>query len=183
MPGLRIPPRLISPRPERLFDMPFFSHMHDLHLHGLSKLNMRGKEALVVGIAFLQRLLRDTKSLYPNVLLLIISSGLSAWLFFQIFKRFFNDAVGFVAFILFAFSFWPYMYVIFGAHQPLVLCHFLLSFFFLQCSVKRRFCLFFAGLFFGLVFFSSPTAIIYTPYYFLLLLCGNIVPPGICLEP
>ncbi|HPB67347.1 MAG TPA: glycosyltransferase family 39 protein [Candidatus Omnitrophota bacterium] len=158
------------PTAEKLFEMRFFSQMHDLHLHGLSKLNMRGKEALVVAIAVLQRLLGDTKSLYPNILLLILSVGLSAGLLFLIFKKIFNAAVGFIAFVLFACSFWPYMYVLLGAHQPLVLCHFLLSFFFLQRAGQRRVYPFLGGLFFGLVFFSSPTAIMYMPYYGLLLL-------------
>ncbi|MFA5261713.1 MAG: hypothetical protein WC450_10840 [Candidatus Omnitrophota bacterium] len=161
------------PAAEKLFDMSFFSQMHELHLHGLSKLNMRGKEALIVAIAVLQRILGDPKSIYPNVLLLILSSGLSAWLILLIFKKFFNHTAGFVAFVLFAFSFWPYMYVLLGAHQPLVLCNFLLSFFFLQRSGSKRVYSFLGGLFFGLVFFSSPTAIMYMPYYGLLLLTDN----------
>ena len=161
------------PTAERLFEMKFFSQMHDLHLHGLSKLNMRGKEALVAGIAVLQRLLGDTKSLYPNILLLILSVALSAWVIYLIFKDYYNSTVGFIAFTLFFFSFWPYMYVIFGAHQPLVLRNFLLSFFFLRRAGQRRLYAFLGGLFFGLIFFSSPTAVMYMPYYGLLLLSDH----------
>ncbi len=161
------------PTAAKLFEMRFFSQMHDLHLHGLSRLNMRGKEALIVDIAILQRILGDTESLYPNILLLILSCGLSSGLLFLIFKKFFNATAGFVAFVLFAFSFWPYMYVLLGAHQPLVLCNFLLSFFFLQRAGPRRVYLFLGGLFFGLTFFSSPTAIMYMPYYGLLLLADH----------
>jgi hypothetical protein len=157
------------PTAAKLFEMRFFSQMHDLHLHGLSRLNMRGKEALIVDIAILQRILGDTKSLYPNILLLILSCGLSSGLLFLIFKKFFNATAGFVAFVLFAFSFWPYMYVLLGAHQPLVLCNFLLSFFFLQRAGPRRVYLFLGGLFFGLTFFSSP------PYYVYAVLRAAVV--------
>ena len=115
------------PTAAKLFDLPYLSKMHDLPTGELTKINMRGKEALILGIAIMQRLLKDTQSLFPNVLLLIVAVYISTILFYYIFKKLFDSSTGLLAAFLFSASFWPYMYVLQGAHQPLVLVNFLFS--------------------------------------------------------
>ena len=158
------------PTAAKLFDLPYLSKMHDLPTGELTKINMRGKEVLILGIAIMQRLLKDTQSLFPNVLLLIIAVYISTILFYYIFRKLFDSSTGLLAAFLFSASFWPYMYVLQGAHQPLVLVNFLFSILFIQLSARNKFFFLAAGIFFGLMLFSSPTAMIYIPYFLITLM-------------
>ena len=150
------------PAATRLFDQPFVSAMHEAV--GF-KLIMRFKETLVLGIAIMQRLLNDFSSLYPNVLLLILAVNASTVLFYFIFKKFFDASAGCLAAMLFATSAWPYLYILQGAHPPLVLMNFLAAIFFLQYGRFRKLFSCLSGLFLGLMIFSSPTSPVYLPYY------------------
>lgn len=158
------------PTAAKLFDLPYLSKMHDLPAGELTQLNMRGKEALILGIAVMQKILGDKQSLFPNVLLLIICVYVSTLLFYFIFKKIFDPATGLLAAFLFATCFWPYLYVLQGAHQPLVLMNFLFSIFFIQLSARNKLFFLPAGIFFGLMLFSSPTAAIYIPYFLITLM-------------
>ena len=153
------------PTAAKLFTLPFLSQMHTLPEHGMLKLTMHAKEALILGIALMQRILNDYTSLYPNVLLLILCVMVSAVLFYIIFKNLFNLHAAMLAFILFAASFWPYMYVLQGAHPPLVLMNFLLAVFFIQCAARHSGFYFLSGICAGFMLFSSPTSPLYLPYY------------------
>lgn len=152
------------PTAARLFELKFLSDMHDVPVSGQLKITMRGKEALILGIAVMQRLLNDTETLYPNVLLLIFATGISAVLIYFIFDRLFNPAIGLVAYILFAGCFWPYLYILQGAHQPLVLMNCLITLWILIKAESSLLKDWLAGVFLGLMLFSSPTAAIYLPY-------------------
>lgn len=145
------------PTAARVFDLPFISQIHGLSDYDLTRINMRAKEALILGISIFQKLLNDNQSLYPNVLLLIVATGISGILIYRIIGTLYGERVGFIAYLLFAFSFWPYLYILQGAHPPLALMFFLLA-------VWARFP-WLSGIFLGLMFFSSPTASLYLPYY------------------
>lgn len=153
------------PTAAKLFNMQHISDIHRLPLVGILKVNMHGKEALIVGIAVMQKFLNDTASLYPNVLLLIIVSAVSSISVFVIARRLLGNTIGFITFLFFVTSFWPYQYVIFGAHQPLALMNFLLAVLFLPLIFKNSWAAVASGGFLGLMLFSSPTAPIYGPYY------------------
>lgn len=151
------------PAATRVFMTPYISDLH--HSTLIQFKIMHGKEALVVAIAILQHLLKDFEGLFPNILALILATAGSGLLIFLILRRIINTHAAFLGFILFATSFWSYQYILQGAHQPLVMFHFLLAtFFLLKFDGRGRF-YFLSGLALGLMLFSSPTAAIYLPYY------------------
>ena len=124
---------------------------------------IHGKEALVMGIALLQKLLGDSTSLFPNILLLIISIFISTNILFSVFRRYFGEIPALAGTFILMMSYWPYQYILMGAHPPFVLMNFLCAVFFIQRMEKPWFsCL--AGFFLGLMLFSSPTAALCVPY-------------------
>lgn len=151
------------PAATHVFMTPYIS---DLHHSTLVKFNiMHGKEALVVAISIFQHLLGDFEGLFPNVLVLICATAGSSLLIFLILSRIVNLHAAFLGFILFSTCFWSYQYILQGAHQPLVMFHFLLSAFLLLKFDGRGRWYLASGLVLGLMLFSSPTAAIYLPYY------------------
>src|SRR3989338_8258798 len=80
------------PTAAKLFNLRHISDIHRLPLVGILKLNMHGKEALIAGIAIMQRILNDTSSLTPNVLLLIIAVAVSSIAVFVIARRLLGNA-------------------------------------------------------------------------------------------
>lgn len=151
------------PAATHVFMTPFIS---DLHHSTLMQFNiMHGKEVLVVAISIFQHLLKDFEGLFPNILVLICATAGSGFLIFFILRRIVNEHAAFLGFLLFTTCFWTYQYILQGAHQPLVMFNFLLSvFFLLKFDGRGRFYLL-SGLALGLMLFSSPTAVIYLPYY------------------
>jgi hypothetical protein len=151
------------PAATHVFMTPFISDLH--HSTLIQFKIMHGKEALVVAISIFQHLLNDYEGLFPNILVLILATAGSGILIYFILRRIINEHAAFLGFILFTTCFWTYQYIIQGAHQPLVMFHFLLStFFLLKFDGRGRF-YFASGLALGLMLFSSPTAAIYLPYY------------------
>src|ERR1041385_2173289 len=150
------------PAATQVFSTPFIS---DLHHATLFQYNiMHGKETLVVAIALAQRITNDYESLFPNILVLILAATGSGLLIFLILRQWLDERAAFWGFLFYATTFWTYQYVIQGAHQPLVMFHFLLTVFFIfQCERQKR-GYFFSGLALGVMLFSSPTAAIYFPY-------------------
>jgi len=153
------------PTAAQLFKLPFVSHMHLLPQTRNLQLTMRGKETLIIGIAVMQQLLRDDTTLFPNILLLILAIGISSILLYLIMEKLFDPHIGFLAFLLLAGSFWPYLYMLQGSHPPLALMNFLLAVFLLQLAKNRRIFYFFSGIGLGFMLFSSPTSALYLPYY------------------
>ncbi len=151
------------PAATHVFMTPFISDLH--HSTLIQFKIMHGKEALVVAISIFQHLLNDFEGLFPNILALICATAGSSLLIFLILRRIINHHAAFLGFILFSACFWTYQYILQGAHQPLVMFHFLLStFLLLKFDGRSRFYLS-SGLALGLMLFSSPTAAIYLPYY------------------
>ena len=154
------------PAAAKLFELPYISMIHSLpDPDSLGRIAMHGKEALVLGIAVMQKLLHDPVSLYPNILLLVWATCCSSILIFLITRHLFDTAAALIAFVLFAGSFWPYMYVLQGAHQPLVVMFFLLTAYFLLKAQRHWVFCALAGAAGGFMMFSSPTAVLYLPYF------------------
>jgi len=153
------------PTAARLFDVPYLSYMHKIPIQGMLRVTMHFKETLILGIAIMQRILHDFQTLYPNVLLLILAQGLSTVLVYFIIKKIFDPLTGLMAYLFFTFCFWPYMYILQGAHQPLVLMNFLWAVLFLLYNRKNIFLNLVSGIFLGFMLFSSPTSPIYALYY------------------
>lgn len=153
------------PAAAKLFELPHISDIHNIPLKGVLRVNMHGKEALIVGIAILQKALNDYITLFPNVLLLILAVCTSAVLIYLIGLRLFDRLTAWIIYLLFTFCFWPYMYIIMGAHPPLALMFFLLAVYLLLISSQNAAIHIFAGVALGLMLFSTPTAPIYLLYY------------------
>ncbi len=166
------------PTAAKLFQLHYISDIHNLPLPGILRINMHGKEALILGIAIMQKILRDPVSLYPNVLLLITAVGICAILIYLIVSRLLDASIGLIVYLFFIFCFWPYIYVLLGAHQPLSLMNFLFAVFFLLSAAGRRFLYFLSGAFLALMLFSSPTAPLYLPYYLGFLICQALNSQG-----
>ncbi|MFA5059473.1 MAG: glycosyltransferase family 39 protein [Candidatus Omnitrophota bacterium] len=170
------------PAARKLFELPYISQIHDLFSFSSFKLTMRAKETLILGIAIMQKLLNDYDSLYPNVLLLILAVAISSLLIYFIIKEFFDEHAGLFACTLFTASFWPYLYILQGAHPPLVLMNFLAAVFFIQRSEKYKGAYFLSGIFLGLMFFSSPTSSVYFPYCLAVFIYYAIIKPNLSKE-
>ncbi len=141
-----------------------FDFISDMHFY--NKFNsLHSKEFLVVCISFAQKLLNDYDSLFPNILVLIIAVFISSIIIFLIFKSWFGKIAAFWGSFLLISCFWPYQYVIQGAHQPLALTNLLLAIYFLVKSKNSNIRLILSGVFLGLLFFSSPTSIVYMAYF------------------
>lgn len=153
------------PAAANLFQLRFLSEMHNVLYQGIIKVVMHGKEALILGIAIMQRILNDYQTTFPNVFLLIIAIAVSGILLYLIMRHIFSEHIGIIAFILFFACFWPYLYMLQGAHPPFALMNFLLAIFFLQRAQSRKEFYFLSGIFLGLLPFSSPAAVMYAPYY------------------
>ncbi len=153
------------PTAARLFQLHFLSQMHQLPTEGQLKIVMHGKEALILAIALMQKILGDTESLYPNTLVLILAIQTSTILFYFIFEKYFGAAIAVVGALLFMTSFSSYMYMLLGAHPPLAMMNFLWAVVFIQNTHLSIIYSLLSGIFLGLMFFSSPTASLYLPYY------------------
>ncbi len=153
------------PTAAQLFELPYISDMHSVPIFGMLRLTMHGKEALVFGIAIVQRFFNDFETLFPNVFLLITAVFSSSILIFLIFRKLFDEDTGLLGFLLFATTFWSYMYILQGAHQPLALMFFLLAVFLLQKAEATKIFYLFSGAALGFMLFSSPLAPLYLPYY------------------
>src|SRR6185503_18039729 len=81
------------PTAAKLFTLPHLSSMHDLPQMPSLKLTMRCKETLILGIALMQKIFNDYESLYPNVFLLILATGISSVLIYLIIKRLFDSHI------------------------------------------------------------------------------------------
>lgn len=153
------------PAASKLFSLPHISSIHDLPFKGILQVNMRGKDALILGIAVMQKILHDPVSLYPNILLLIISFAVSCWLVFALVRYYFDEQIALITFLFFISTFWTYMYILLGAHQPLALMNFLLAAYCLTLTRKHIVYYFLSGFFLIVMLFSSPTAPLFVPYY------------------
>jgi hypothetical protein len=124
---------------------------------------LHGKEIHILAISVFQRLLHDTETLRPFMLVGTVSIFFSSILLFVIARRMWGEWTGLLVWFLFATSFWPYLYVLFAKHQTQGLAFFLLSVFLL---VRRSHVLFAlaAGAAFAASLYSSTVSALYFPY-------------------
>jgi len=73
---------------------------------------LHGKEIHVLAISVFQRLLHDTETLRPFMLVGIVSIFLSSVLVFAIARRLWGHLTGLLVWFLFVTSFWPYLYIL-----------------------------------------------------------------------
>ena len=153
---------------EQLIQARFVSDIH----HDIDEERVRlahGKEIFFLCISFFQRLLRDVETLRPIIIVCILSLLVSSLLVYQILKSFWGTVHAFIGWFLFAFSAWPYMYILMAKHQPAGLMFFLGAVFFImqaRGSVLKKFIFgLLAGLWLGLSFFASTVSALYWPYF------------------
>ncbi len=151
--------------------IPHIQYLSEIHVtEGIEKVRwLHGKEFYVVGISFFQFLLNDFESLRPFMLLGLAAIAISSILIFYIARRLWGEWIALGCYFAFAFSFWPYIYILFAKHQTLGLMFFLLAVVFLLNSTRFRFgpaWFLLSGLSLGVSFFSSTVSSLYIFYYF-----------------
>lgn len=134
-----------------------------------------GKEIFFLFISFAQRLLNDSTSLRPVILVCVLSVFLSSVLIYFIAARYWGEKIALICWSLFATSAWPYMYILMAKHQPAGLLFFLAAvflLFFAGRTPRKRFFFFGSGISLGLALFSSTVSGLYFPYYIAAFLHG-----------
>ncbi len=138
----------------------------DMHKYGSGKTRM--KDAFVLALVGMQRILGDRTTDYPLVVLCVLSNSISAVLLFIVAKMYWGTEIGLLVFALFITSFWPYLTALFGGPICLAQMFVLASVYLMQIAEfgapLSGLALYFAsGLTIGLVFFSSASARKYLP--------------------
>lgn len=88
--------------------------LSDMHKCGKGKTRM--KDAVVLGLAIMQRLLGDRTGGHPLVVLCLVANSVSAVLIFLVASAYWSPAVGLLLWALFVTSFWPYLNALYGGH-------------------------------------------------------------------
>jgi len=129
---------------------------------------LHGKEYAILHFAIFQKLMRDTETLRPLVTVCILAFGFSAMLLFFVAKRYWGAPIGFICYLIFISSLWPYVYVLLVKHTLIGLCYFLLSVYAIQKSARGErwigSVVFLAGLSWGIAIFSSTITPLYGPF-------------------
>ncbi len=149
------------PAAKDLFHHPYLSSMHQALDEERIKW-LHGKEMHVLAIAVLQRLMQDTETLRPLLLLGVLSIFFSTIFIFLIARKLWGKTSAVVVWFLFASSFWPYLYVLFTKHQTQGLMFFLLSALILVFA-NRAWVYLIAGMAMATSIFSSTVSMLYVP--------------------
>jgi len=150
--------------------LPRLQHLSQIH-EALDAQNVRwlhGKEILILFVSTLQRIMGDTQTLRPFVLLSIVSFFLISVLIYVIISRWWGRVPGLVCYMGWMSSFWPYVYILFAKHHLPGMMFFLLAVFSAQRSRSGpvgHFLYFLSGLYLGMSLFSSPVASLYLPFF------------------
>ncbi|OGX50231.1 MAG: hypothetical protein A3G88_05465 [Omnitrophica WOR_2 bacterium RIFCSPLOWO2_12_FULL_63_16] len=89
----------------------------DMHKYAQGKAWM--KDVGVLGLAVMQRLLKDTQTERPLTVLALMINTVSAVLLFMVARIYWNTAVGLYVVLLYLGCFWPYQIVLLGGFQGL----------------------------------------------------------------
>jgi hypothetical protein len=127
-----------------------------MHRYAAGKARM--KEAAVIALAAMQRLIGDKKSDYALVTLCILSNSISAVLIYLILANYFNPVVGMVGATLFITSFWPQLIALWGGVVAVSQVFCLFAIYFVQLGWY-----FPSGAMLGLTLFSSASSRKYLP--------------------
>ena len=126
---------------------------------------LHGKEILILMISWAQRLLGDTETLRPLVLMFIACHTACAVWVFLLARAYWGRTSAWICYGIYSGSFWPYMYILFAKHQLLGLFFFLLAVWLAQKSERTITLSALAGLSMGCAFFSSTTAPAFLPLF------------------
>ncbi len=130
---------------------------------------LHGKEIMILGISWMQRLMNDFDTIRPFILLGIIAIFFSGVLIYLIARRYWGTRIALFCYVIFATSLWPYMYILFAKHQTVGLFLFLMAFFSMLAAQRRPQWApgfyFLSGINLGLSFFASTVSSLYFPYY------------------
>jgi hypothetical protein len=130
------------------------------------------KEASVLGLAIVQRMINDKTSDYSLVLLCIIANALGAILLFFVAETYWGATVALITFSLLVFSFWSSQVALWGGVVCVSQTLFLLTVRFAQLAetpsapIRLGWC-FAAGLSLGLMLFASASSRKYLPLTFI----------------
>ncbi len=124
---------------------------------------LHGKEMHVLAIAIFQRLMGDTETLRPLLVLGIVCIFFSSLLIFVVGRRLWGERTAALVWVLFATSFWPYLYILFTKHQTQGLLFFLLALFLILNCRGTIYCAL-AGVAMGVSIFSSTVSMLYVPF-------------------
>ena len=138
----------------------------DMHKYGSGKTVM--KDVLVLGLAVMQRVLRDRTTDYPLVVLCVVANAVSAVLVFVVASSYWNTGVGLLLWALLVTCVWPYQLAIWGAHICVAQTFFLAAVLFIQLADGAGPTLglvsySIAGIAIGLTLFSSASSRKYLP--------------------
>lgn len=140
--------------------------LSDMHKGGSGRTRM--KDAFVLGLAAMQRLLGDRTSGHPPVVLCLVANAVSAILIFLIASAYWTPAVGLLVAALFLTSFWPYLNALYGGPICLAQTCFLASAYLMERAAVvgpwQAWAWYeAAGVAFGLMLFSSASSRKYLP--------------------
>ena len=137
----------------------------DMHKYAAGKARM--KDAGVLGLALMQRLLRNFKSEYPLTVWCIVAHSISAVLIFLVASRYWSMGVGGLLFALYLTSFWPYQIILGGGYQGVAQMFLLISAFCFQRAeagfLPGSFWYLAGGMAVGFMMFSSASGRKYIP--------------------
>ena len=144
-------------------------------MHSIEYNRSQLREYWTIFLHLLGKIKKDNLSDHMNITLALIANSVSSILIFFVFKILFGTEIGFIIFLLYLTSFWPYYVAVYMGHAHLAQLFFLVSFLFLQLTSYVNFpaanFLFFLGGMFSIVsFFSSSASRKYPPMSFIALL-------------
>lgn len=128
----------------------------DMHRYGM-KTYM--KDATIILIAILQRIMRDNESDHPYTTLGGLAICASAVLIYLIGANYWGSTVGLLISLLYLFSFWPWQITLYGGHANVAVMFFLLAVYAVQGSTINFYAyLFLAGISICCMMFSSGSS-------------------------
>ena len=144
-------------------------------MHSIDYNRSQLREYWTIFLHLLGKIKKDNLSDHMNITLALISNSVSSILIFFVFKILFGTEIGFIIFLLYLTSFWPYHVAVYMGHAHLAQMFFLVSFLFLQLTSyvnfpAANFLFFLGGMFSFVSFFSSSASRKYPPMSFIALL-------------
>ena len=144
-------------------------------MHSIDYNRSQLREYWTIFLHLLGKIKGDNLSDHMNITLSLIANCISSILIFFIFKNLFGIEIGFIIFLLYVTSFWPYYVSLYMGHVYLAQMFFLISVLFLQLTgyvdfIFANIFFFMSGIFAFVSFFSSSASRKYPPILFIALL-------------
>ena len=103
-------------------------------MHSIEYNRSQLREYWTIFLHLLGKIKKDNLSDHMNITLALIANSVSSILIFFVFKILFGTEIGFIIFLLYLTSFWPYYVAVYMGHAHLAQMFFLVSFLFLQLT-------------------------------------------------